>query len=310
MEDEYRVIPGYEFYSVSSVGIVKSSLSGKILSTSVLNGYFIVSTFRDSLTETLPIHRAVALAWVENPNPSQFSIVNHKDGNPVNNSYTNLEWTDYSGNNYHAVNTGLRNDNISCLVRDFETGVIHDFPSLQQAAIHMGFHRDVQYCRLKPKMFGKLIKDRYELKYRGDKTPWFYEHRPERIKPSRYMVVVTKPDGSMVEVYSRKALYKEFQLYNSPETDIPGIANYANETLPDHSFEVRDSYKEIQYRERRKTNSSVKTGIVAVSDTGKMVFDSLTKCANYFGVDRSSVTNRLGNGKVIDGWTLNVFQPA
>lgn len=28
------------------------------------------------------------------------------------------------------------------------------------------------------------------------------------------------------------------------------------------------------------------------------------KCANYFQVDRSSVLNRLDNGKELDGWTF------
>lgn len=55
----------------------------------------------------LPIHRAVATAFVHNPNPEHFTIVNHIDGNKINNCFWNLEWVDYSKNSYHASSTGL-----------------------------------------------------------------------------------------------------------------------------------------------------------------------------------------------------------
>lgn len=85
MNEEYRIIPGYEKYAVSPMGTVKSLIRDKILSCYKLNGYYIVNAFRDSLTETLPVHRAVALAWVDNPDPTRFYLVNHIDGNPTNN---------------------------------------------------------------------------------------------------------------------------------------------------------------------------------------------------------------------------------
>jgi len=53
------------------------------------------------------VHRLVALVFVHNTNPEKFNIINHIDGNPTNNYYKNLEWTDTKGNSIHAYKTGL-----------------------------------------------------------------------------------------------------------------------------------------------------------------------------------------------------------
>lgn len=311
MNDEYRIIPGYRQYAVTRMGLVKSVVKDKLLSCYSLNGYYIVNTFRDSITETLPVHRAVALAWVDNPDTSRFFIVNHLDGNTTNNDYTNLEWTDYSGNNYHAVANGLRVDNISCFVRDFETKEVFDFPSIAQAAEFMGLSKDTPYAMLKPKMFGKLIQDRYEFKYRGETTPWFYETRSERVPPSRYMITVLKTDQTSEEIYSTKVFLKTYQLYGCVKRSIPDLVEYARMLHPYYTFIVRDSYNEEQYREVRNTQSSEAIEIIATHPDRKftLYFRSLTKCANYFYVDRSTIQNRLDKSIDLDGWTFRSKLP-
>lgn len=282
--------------------MIKSIERDLILRTCLLNGYRIVDTFRGSKTETLPFHRAVALAWIENIDPEVWTVVNHKDGDPLNNDYMNLEWTDYSGNNYHAVNTGLRRDPITCYVRRFETGDVFNFKSIAQACEFMGLTKDTPYAMLKPKMFGKLIKDKFEFKYANETTPWFYEHRLERVKPSRYMVTAISPDGTTIEIYSTVAFLKAYQLYGSPYgRSIPGLAKHAVELYPEHKFEVRDSYTEEQHRVHRDTASSERMPVHAFKDGDSMQFSSLTKCAEYFNVDRSTILNRLDTVKILDG---------
>jgi hypothetical protein len=302
--EEYRVIPGYEGYCVSNAGMIKSIERDLILQRYCLNGYLIVDAFRSSLTETLPVHRAVALAWVPNPDPVTFTVVNHLDGNPFNNWYKNLEWTTYSGNNYHAVNNGLRVDNICCKVRDFVTGNVVEFSSIAQAAEYMGLGKDTPICMLRPKKFGSLVADRFEFRFAEDPEPWFYGNRQERVPPSRYMVNVRESNGDVREVYSTRALLKDYQLYDSPSKAVSALAQYGNQIYPDKQFEVRDSYAEEQLRVTRKTKQSKRQSVIARFGKETLEFDSLTQCAKRFHVDRSSIVNRLDNGKDLDGWTF------
>ena len=301
----FKPIPGYEKYGVTPDGCIKSLERDLVISQHLFNGYYIVDTFRGSLTETLPVHRAVALAWVENPDPEQFYMVNHKDGDPLNNWWTNLEWTDHSGNNYHAVNSGLRKDNICCRVRDFKSGQVWEFSSLAQAAEFMGLSKDAPYCMLQPKRFGSLIEDRYELRYAGDPRPWFYENRKGPIRPSRYMVTVSNAQRESKEYFSSQQLLKDLQLYGSPYgKSMPALVQYGIERHPRLTFEIRDSFEESEHRIRRQTAPSPRLSVCAVRNGETLEFESLTKAARHFGRDRITIKRHIEGHKELDGWKL------
>lgn len=102
--EEWRDIPGYEgLYQVSNQGRVKSLMHKKVLSPFENNrGYLSVSLLRGGKRL---VHRLVAEVFI--PNHKSKPNVNHKDGNPKNNTASNLEWCTQSENIIHAYKTGL-----------------------------------------------------------------------------------------------------------------------------------------------------------------------------------------------------------
>lgn len=58
------------------------------------------------------IHRLIAELFVYNPNPNKYNIVDHIDGNKLNNDPSNLRWTDQKGN---LNNPNTKNNNRKAL---------------------------------------------------------------------------------------------------------------------------------------------------------------------------------------------------
>ncbi len=65
------------------------------------------------------VHTLVALHFVENCQPDKYDTVNHKDGNKLNNWYSNLEWCTRGMNMSHAFKIGLAdfNGEKSCMAK-------------------------------------------------------------------------------------------------------------------------------------------------------------------------------------------------
>lgn len=128
MNEEVEVwkdIEGYEgYYQISNFGRVRGVdrmipyiarggkftqrlQRGKVLKTSVgTSGYETYHMYGESQErETIMLHRVVAKTFLENLEGKEF--VNHKDGDKLNNHYSNLEWVTKSENTQHAIETGL-----------------------------------------------------------------------------------------------------------------------------------------------------------------------------------------------------------
>ena len=104
--ERWKVIKGFEKYSVSDTGEVKSNKNDHIKANRIdRRGYNDISLYKNGQEHHKKVHRLVAEAFVDNPEGKDF--VNHKDGNKLNNSKDNLEWVTHSENMKHAYATGL-----------------------------------------------------------------------------------------------------------------------------------------------------------------------------------------------------------
>lgn len=103
----WKDIPGYEGkYQVSNTGEVRSLNYNGTRKSKVLkqgtdkDGYKRVHLYKNGKNKNYLVHRLVAQAFL--PNPNNYPIINHKDENPSNNYYKNLEWCTYEYNNNYG----------------------------------------------------------------------------------------------------------------------------------------------------------------------------------------------------------------
>lgn len=67
------------------------------------SGYLYVDLCTVNGIERFFIHTLVALHYIDNPEPNNFTIINHLDGNPANNYKYNLQWCNNRMNNIHKL---------------------------------------------------------------------------------------------------------------------------------------------------------------------------------------------------------------
>lgn len=123
MKEIWKDIKGYEgLYQVSNLGRIKSLKKSYLVNDPKQNrtyiknnkeiikkifldnkGYYITTIYRNRFR----VHRLVAEAFI--PNPNNYPVVNHIDGNKQNNHVDNLEWCSYKDNSIHAYKNNLLN---------------------------------------------------------------------------------------------------------------------------------------------------------------------------------------------------------
>lgn len=114
------------------------------------NGRWFVNLYSNTVRSIMLIHRAVAMAFLDNPD--NLPEVNHNDGNPSNNNILNLEWCTSSHNKLHAYRIGLKKPTYKPIIQ-YSTNwqFIKEHQSLTHAAKEMGCKfQNISNAALKP----------------------------------------------------------------------------------------------------------------------------------------------------------------
>lgn len=247
----FRIIPGYTDYAIDRLGNTINWRTKKEMSKYIPNptkfpksypSMFLYSSLIGKIKRS-SIHRLMALAWIPRKDPRDDIVVNHKNGNKFDWSIKNLEWVTEAKNVQHAVRTNLRKDNMPCILRDAFTGELKEFASHTEAAIFLGIVRAGAGGRILGgyRTRSKLINDRYELRNKGDDTPWFFENKPVNTKAGRWSLHVTWPDGRVEEHPDIRTFKKQFGVWNV--SSVKDLIDRAKVLYPGVEIKAMDHYK-------------------------------------------------------------------
>lgn len=143
--EEWRNIKRFPGYMISNYGRVVGKKGHLLKIRKDSWGYCVVGVSHSNSTHTLLVHRAVAEAFI--PNPNDLPQINHIDEEKSNNHVDNLEWCTASYNSSY----GSRNDTNSLPVLQYslEGEIIAEFPSIKQASEATGLSEStiMRCCR-------------------------------------------------------------------------------------------------------------------------------------------------------------------
>ena len=123
--EKWKEIPNYDgIYQASSHGnirsldrktkqwnngvLVETTYSGKVLKPRKNKaGYLYVNLYYNGSRKTFTVHKLVGHTFLDAPLNDRYNVINHLDGNKVNNRLKNLELTTAKGNIRHAIDNGL-----------------------------------------------------------------------------------------------------------------------------------------------------------------------------------------------------------
>lgn len=102
-----KLIEGFTHHTIDENGVVINTETGHCKAQWLgANGYMHVDIQEFGIAKKFAIHRLLAINFI--PNLENKRTVNHKDGNKLNNTLSNLEWTTVAENVKHAYDNGLQ----------------------------------------------------------------------------------------------------------------------------------------------------------------------------------------------------------
>lgn len=304
-DDGFRIIPGFPMFVINKQGSIKSRKTNRILKQRLSAYGYPESTIYDNDKDKwrgICIHILLARAFIPNNDPSNKCFVNHIDGNKLNNSLSNLEWVSSKENNLHAVNNGLRNDNIPCKVHDLDNDTVIVYQSLSRASEEIGIRCKRITRNIGNKIIPSLFLKRYEIKLLNDSSDWFYTN------DNRHDKFFLKGPYQALNIKNKSVIEKDTMYSLSLETNVHedrilwALQTNDLRTYKGYYFRVKsneawpETFKAIIPMIARK--------IIAINifTNEKIHFNSISHTLQCMGMDKRTLKNRLHSKKPYKDW--------
>ena len=143
----------YPDYIIRKSGKIYSRLSCKKILPTQRGGYYYTRLMTidkegNRKRGSVSVHILVAKAY--HSNPDKLPVVNHKDGNGLNNRRSNLEWVSHNRSIKHAYETGLRKPAYRPVLQYEKDGTfVKGYRSIREASNDMDCHPETigKVCR-------------------------------------------------------------------------------------------------------------------------------------------------------------------
>lgn len=318
-------IPFFSDYAISRDGLVLSRISGNFIKGNVVTpteqfnkknikgGYFKYPLKTDVAQTTIGRHRLMMLAFTRFPNNVDRLDVNHKDGIPGNDWLDNLEWLTRSMNNIHAVQSGLRSQNIHCFAKNVYTNEELAFASFAECAKLFKVETGIIAARAASNQ--KLYKGGWMFK--SDQTPWRVPKDPEKelredstpteVKSLNIFTGEQRVHKSIMrcgkELNLKSDQGPKWQLLNGRNQPYYGyLFKYTTDNTPWPEF----NSEQLEFYRENPTGRA--RAVIAFNEKGEeMKFANIKKASEYFKDTLrkpADVAKAIDRRRNVNGWRL------
>ena len=216
MEEIWKDVKDFPNYQVSNLGNVRNKKTGRPMHQKLgRDGHYMSEFLTNKGREnTQRVHRLVAEAFLgEHPG----LVVNHIDGNKLNNNVDNLEWCTAAENNRHAIRMGLNKPGAyqQKQIRIIETGEVFDSATECAKAIN----GNVQNVYAAVNHINRHSAKGYHFEYIDKKEPFLRPHQRKAIENMHNGCIL---NGGVGSGKSRTGLYYYYsQCGGSKDPDRP-----------------------------------------------------------------------------------------
>ena len=283
----YRVVPMYPELMISESGIVRYTYNNSDEPKVRTLTYKRIYLKRKDNYKTLTLHRLVAMAWIPNDDYVKNNIVDHIDGNKLNNVKSNLRWTSVSINSARARNIVDKR----WWVKKIGSDIVYKFSSLTKVGEF--FKRSkTSYSAARAPFKIVVSTGTYIVEDVLNFTGWSLEQEDSKpIKIAKLRLLNLKTNKEIVFNTVKEAM----NFLNVSKAAIGFRFDYRKGVpIKGYIIAINDEpYPAIQER-------PIQRGVILEKDGEVKEFESLRKAAEFLNIDRKTlVKNSERNGYTI-----------